>query len=228
MLASKREENERGGGATNATKTTNATRLAKTTPLASAGPQEEEEEEEEERAPTPTRPPRANPSTPKTRAKARPKPATMRRASPAPARVGLVASGGSPSRASGPARVAGEEKIKLFMRRAKSELDKRRYDELTRTLRAFRAGETDVPGVLRAATRLLRADDDPFGGLYALFGAFVPAEHEPSTETRRGAQARARRPPRTGPGAMVSSTSARGTTARRREMAAAFAEAQAR
>ena len=176
MLASKREENERGGGATNATKTTNATRLAKTTPLASAGPGGGGGGGGGTRADTDADPAR-EPLDPEDAREGETEAGDVRRPSPAPARVGLVASGGSPSRASGPARVAGEEKIKLFMRRAKSELDKRRYDELTRTLRAFRAGEKDVPGVLRAATRLLRADDDPFGGLYALFGAFVPAEH---------------------------------------------------
>jgi hypothetical protein len=69
------------------------------------------------------------------------------------------------------------EKIKLFMRRAKSELPRKSYDELTQVLRDFRATKTDIGGVLRAATRLLRAQDDPFG-LYALFGAFVPEEHE--------------------------------------------------
>ena len=68
------------------------------------------------------------------------------------------------------------EKIKLFMRRARSELSKKSYDDLTRALREFRAGETDVGGVLKAASRALRAQDDPYG-LYALFGAFVPAEH---------------------------------------------------
>ena len=65
---------------------------------------------------------------------------------------------------------------KLFMRRARSELSKKSYDDLTRALREFRAGETDVGGVLKAASRALRAQDDPYG-LYALFGAFVPAEH---------------------------------------------------
>ena len=68
------------------------------------------------------------------------------------------------------------EKIKLFMRRARSELSKKSYDDLTRALREFRAGETDVGGVLKAASRALRAQDDPYG-LYALFGAFVPVEH---------------------------------------------------
>lgn len=69
------------------------------------------------------------------------------------------------------------ETIKLFMRRAKSELSRRTYDELTQILRDFRAGKTDIAGVLRAATRILRAQEDPHG-LYALFGAFVPAEHK--------------------------------------------------
>ena len=62
------------------------------------------------------------------------------------------------------------------MRRARSELSKKSYDDLTRALREFRAGETDVGGVPKAASRALRAQDDPYG-LYALFGAFVPAEH---------------------------------------------------
>ena len=145
-----------------------------------------------------------------------------------------------PAPAASDASSKSSESVKLFLRRAKSELGRKAFDDLSDALRDFREKKLDVGGVLKAATRILRArgafytlvpirprwrgerrslrtlpgaslrpgslafnpdtprclstplltplnstptslrmerpSEDPWG-LYALFGAFVPAEH---------------------------------------------------
>ena len=72
-----------------------------------------------------------------------------------------------------------EDRVRLFMRRARSELTARAHEDLTTSLRAFRAGGgADISTLLRLATRTLRADDDAGpNSLYAAFSALVPESH---------------------------------------------------
>ena len=72
-----------------------------------------------------------------------------------------------------------EDRVRLFMRRARSELTATAHEDLTASLRSFRAGGgVDVAGLLRCATRCLRADDDSGrNSLYAAFSALVPEKY---------------------------------------------------
>ncbi len=74
---------------------------------------------------------------------------------------------------------ASEDRVRLFMRRARSELPAAAHEDLVASLRSFRAGGgVDVAGLLRRATRCLRADEDSGpNSLYAAFSALVPEAH---------------------------------------------------
>ena len=68
--------------------------------------------------------------------------------------------------------------VRLFMRRARHELSAASHDALQRALREFKANG-DAAAVLRAANRLLRAEEDPSAnGLYAMFTVLVPETHK--------------------------------------------------
>lgn len=68
--------------------------------------------------------------------------------------------------------------VRLFMRRARHELSAASHDALQRALREFKANG-DAAAVLRAANRLLRAEEDPSNnGLYAMFTVLVPETHK--------------------------------------------------
>uniref|UniRef100_A0A7S0H0B7 DNA helicase n=1 Tax=Micromonas pusilla TaxID=38833 RepID=A0A7S0H0B7_MICPS len=68
--------------------------------------------------------------------------------------------------------------VRLFMRRARHELSAASHDALQRALRDFKANG-DAAAVLRAANRLLRAEEDPSkNGLYAMFAVLVPETHK--------------------------------------------------
>ena len=81
--------------------------------------------------------------------------------------------------ANGDASAASEDRVRLFMRRARSELPATAHEDLVASLRSFRAGGgVDVAGLLRRATRCLRADEDSGpNSLYAAFSALVPEAH---------------------------------------------------
>ena len=81
--------------------------------------------------------------------------------------------------ANGDASAANEDRVRLFMRRARSELPATAHEDLVASLRSFRAGGgVDVAGLLRRATRCLRADEDSGpNSLYAAFSALVPEAH---------------------------------------------------
>ena len=73
---------------------------------------------------------------------------------------------------------AAADPARAFMRRARHELSAAAHEALARALRDFKA-HGDAGAVLRAATRALRAEDDPGpNGLYAAFGVLVPESHK--------------------------------------------------
>lgn len=78
------------------------------------------------------------------------------------------------------------ERTKLFMRRARVELSREAYDELTNELEKVKSKEFDIGKVLRVASRVLKAPENP-KGLYALFGEFVPPDHKHVYEKHRQA-----------------------------------------
>ena len=79
-----------------------------------------------------------------------------------------------------------EERSKLFMRRARLELARDSYDELVREIEKVNTAEFDIRDLLRVASRVLKAPENP-NGLYSLFGEFVPAPHKPVYEKHRRA-----------------------------------------
>lgn len=78
------------------------------------------------------------------------------------------------------------DRTKLFMRRARLELSCDSYDELIAELDKVKTEAFDIGDLLRVASRVLKAPENP-KGLYALFGEFVPAAHKPIYEKHRRA-----------------------------------------
>jgi len=77
-------------------------------------------------------------------------------------------------------------RTKLFMRRARAELTREAYDELTAEIEKVKNEDFDIGNVLRVASRVLKAPENP-KGLYALFGEFVPRDHKSVYEEHRRA-----------------------------------------
>jgi hypothetical protein len=78
------------------------------------------------------------------------------------------------------------DRTKLFMRRARLELSCESYDELIAELDKVKSEAFDIGDLLRVASRVLKAPENP-KGLYALFGEFVPPAHKPIYEKHRRA-----------------------------------------